>query len=91
MCLPLLPIALEAGHSLMFPVVCAIGLIGAAPAFKSSTMEYWAHMIGSYVSVGLGLLVFALSYKLYLLTGIEIALVLALYYELFNSNQLKNK
>lgn len=81
MALPLLPVALEGGHNLMFPVISAIALIGAAPAFKDSKMEYWAHMIGSYVSVILGTLVFGISYNLWFVSILLLLLIAGLHFK----------
>ncbi len=66
MAMAMIPITVEK-HPFMFLVLCLIMFIGAAPAFKSSSLENFVHMFGSIGSVLVSIVAFALLYQWYIL------------------------
>jgi len=85
--LPIIPVAIEK-HTFMFLVLCLIALIGSAPAFKDSKMEYNVHMFGSIGSVATAIVAFAVFYKLYIVAAL-LAIIVALLYT--NIVKINNK
>jgi len=76
--IPMLPMAAEVNAPLFLPFVL-IAFIGAAVAFKDNEMEYTVHMVSSYASVFTSILIFSLMYNLYILGGIWIGAIAAIY------------
>lgn len=74
-----IPVAIIGSTFLLFLAATLICLVATAPLFEGSKMEYYAHMFGAYVGIGLGFLSLIIDFEMYYLVGVAGIICMFLY------------